>query len=355
MPLVFPKAAEDETSGAVNQNASTITSQGQKYNVTYLQYPYNLDTSPEYGVDQNGKPAANKVIFFINVPAGSSVIKNNSINTDGTGSSTGYIDVPVNEYSRASGERLKGIARDATGSVGFKPTILESKKRLLTAISLYTPATLRNRYSVSWSEEDMLGTQLLGETAKAAGDAFSAFKNSNGFAGGVAAAATGLKNVVTPRAAFGARSILDKLPYAQKILGIAPSNSKQEQLFRGVDFRTFEFDYKFAPRNEIEAGNVLSIIRAFRHHMLPEFLDKSEFLYIYPSEFDVRYYKGDSENQYLEKQMTAVLTTVNVDYAPLGIFNTFANGMPTHINLNLSFKELALPSKESSPATMTGV
>ena len=93
----------------------------------------------------------------------------------------------------------------------------------------------------------------------------------------------------------------------------------------------------------------------FKHHMLPEFKDEAKFLYIYPSEFNIKYYKGSDENKYIEKQMTAVLTRVNVDYTPNGQFNTFANGMPTQINLTLSFRELSVPTKETSPYDAHGV
>ena len=103
----------------------------------------------------------------------------------------------------------------------------------------------------------------------------------------------------------------------------------------------------------------------FRHHMLPEFADASTFLYIYPSEFDIKYYRGDKENPHLEKQMTAVLTNMSVNYTPNGQFNTFGDGsgknedsldgMPSHINLSLQFKELGLLSKETSPYDKAGL
>lgn len=148
--------------------------------------------------------------------------------------------------------------------------------------------------------------------------------------------------------AFG-RKVLDGQNYLQKASRITSGNSKMEQLFKGVDFRTFSYDYDFAPRSEEEAKAVLDIIRMFRYHMLPEYADKNNYLYIYPSEFEIKYFKGDSENTYLEKQMTAVLTNCTVNYTPNGQFNTFANGMPTQIRLQLQFKELGVATKESSP------
>jgi hypothetical protein len=149
--------------------------------------------------------------------------------------------------------------------------------------------------------------------------------------------------------------LLNGMSYVQKATGITPGNAKAEQLFKGVDFRTFNLEYQFTPKSEDEAKAVLDIIRLFRYHMLPEFYDDASFLYIYPSEFEVKYYKGDKENEFLEKQMTAVLTNCNINYTPNGQFNTFENGMPTQINMNLTFKELSKPDKSTSPYDRSGV
>jgi len=77
-------------------------------------------------------------------------------------------------------------------------------------------------------------------------------------------------------------------------------------------------------------------------------------LYLYPSEFDIKYYRGDSENEYLEKQFSAVLTNMSINYSPMGIFNTFPNGMPTMITCQLNFRELNVATKETSPYDKSG-
>jgi hypothetical protein len=89
--------------------------------------------------------------------------------------------------------------------------------------------------------------------------------------------------------------------------------------------------------------------------MLPEYFDANQYLYIYPSEFEVKYYIKEKENELLEKYATAVLTSMNINYTPNGQFMTFADGMPTHINLDLRFKELSTPTKETSPSDKVGV
>jgi hypothetical protein len=87
--------------------------------------------------------------------------------------------------------------------------------------------------------------------------------------------------------------------------------------------------------------------------MLPEFLDQMSFMYIYPSEFNIKYYTNGAENKYLEKLSTCVLKSMDVDYTPNGQFTTFStdeNGaMPVQINISLVFQELSKPTKETSP------
>lgn len=311
---------------------------------TNLQYPISLDSSPEYG--------QNRVLFFINVAGLSSI----SRGSDGAADRREQTyDLPQNEYYKASGTAAIDAAQDISagndvensgiliGSIAEAINAIPTRKRLAAAISLYVPNTLTMSYNVNWSEEDLsVGNRI----EQAVTQVVSGFK-TNGVAGGATAAASAAASNI-------ARQVLGGNSYAQKALGVTASNTQLEQLFKGVDFRSFQFDYDFAPRNEQEAEAVLQIIRMFRHHMLPEFLDTTQFLYVYPSEFEVKYYKGAAENSYLEKHITAVLTNCIINYTPSGQFNTFANGMPTQIRMQLQFKEIGMPSKETSPYYTSG-
>ena len=125
------------------------------------------------------------------------------------------------------------------------------------------------------------------------------------------------------------------------------ANPKKEQVFQGVEFRTFTFEYQFYPRDEFEAANILNIIYEFKYHMHPEFKSELNYVWIYPSEFDIIYYTGGKENLNLHKHTSCVLTDMQVNYTPNGNFSVFDNGMPTQINLSMSFKELQLASKET--------
>lgn len=240
-------------------------------------------------------------------------------------------------------------------------------KRMTTAIALHVPTELSIKYGIDWQTEDMAGSLAMASTLENMGPVLAAAGVAGGaaavllkskIAGAVVGAGTGLAvNAFTggmgkAAEALGgygtglALSTPGVGPLLSKTAGVA-ANPKKEQLFRSVDFRTFSFSYQFFPRNSKEARNALNIIQQFKFHMHPEFKDASQFLYIMPSEFDVFYYKDGKENMNLHRHTSCVLTDLNVSYSPQGVFATFPDGMPTQINVQMTFKELALLSKES--------
>jgi hypothetical protein len=354
--------------------------QNDKYNVTGLSYPQDLIGNKAYG--------SNKVIFYINVNTDSRVLKQ--------GTNVGVIAEPVQRnrgdlvsQKYTSGQAAAGAAGQGAlmgaaggvvagasggttgrgkvvgavvkGAVGGvvgaapglattaaiasnkeappgetkEPIFSRPQKRLKAAIALYVPNELNIRYSASWAEEDTAEFQAFARGGEELGRALASL------AGGDTPRSSGLVGEV-----LGALA-LNKGPGGGS-LGIASglaANPKKEQAFKNVDFRTFTFDYRFAPKSQTEAQNVLNIIRALKYHMHPE-LSKNGFLYIYPSEFDIVYYKGGEENLNIHRHTSCVLTEMNVNYTPNGVFSTFPNGMPTQINVTMTFKELMLLSKE---------
>lgn len=336
-----------------------------KYNVKGLTYPEDLMDNPKYG--------SNRVIFYINASVDSQMFKSGSgvatvsgVQRDMRGQligqkiSSGQAKAAAGAYGAVAGATGGFIAGSGSGGAVIgglagagsatviennssnsevppgqekEPTFSRPQKRLEAAIALYIPNQLSARYSTQWGEED---TAAFSALSKGAGEISRAMSGEPNRTGGVAG------EVLTSLA-------LDKGPMGKE-MGIAAgmaSNPKKEQAFKQVDFRTFTFEYNFAPRSIAEASNVLEIIKTFKYHMHPEYKSSDAFLYIYPSEFDITYYKGTDENLNLHRHTSCVLTEVNVNYTPNGVFNTFANGMPTQINVSLTFRELMLLSKET--------
>lgn len=327
-----------------------------KYSFKEYTYPEDLwSSSMNYG--------GNYVIFYINVAEDSRLIKDKPesvVNIDADeryaseftrlGMSGTQAAASAAVSTAAAGTVLKaltggsidaadvakasGVAAAATGIVAAAAggKMARQTKRLKTAIALHVPNQLNVRYSASWDAEDM-GLMMAGKEATEA--AMKAF-------GGEGKQALASASSVVVNAALQAPGVGN---FASAASGLA-ANPKKEQVFKGVDFRTFQMDYQFFPRTETEAANVLRIIKEFKYHMHPEFKDAASFIYLYPSEFDIYYYYLTKENTALHRHTSCVLTELSVNYTPNGSFSTFKNGMPTQINLQMSFKELAILTKD---------
>jgi len=341
-----------------------------KYKIEQHSYPSDL-MSPmgEYG--------GNYAIFYINVAVDSKLLKDPTIQTvnDNTPRDVGDAAGLSNKYQSGAGGLVAGQTGVALGALGlgggltstttlngYTSTGLSSatyktlgtaavgagviksvastfsgqKKRLATAIALHTPNNMSTTYSVSYEEEE---TDTFAMGIAAVGTISPAFKK--------AAEQKGMSDVSGSVAAAVLAQGL-KLPGSagvSKVTGLAP-NPRKEQIFKHVNFRQFTFDYQFYPRDQQEAENVLNIIYQFKLHMHPEFKDANNFLYVYPSEFDIFYYNGGQENLNVNRHTSCVLTDMVVNYSPNSQFTTFPNGMPTQINVTLTFKELATLTKE---------
>jgi len=122
------------------------------------------------------------------------------------------------------------------------------------------------------------------------------------------------------------------------------TNPFREVLFESVDYRSFNFRYRFFPKSKSETQKIQNIIQMFKVHMHPETTGQRLF-YIYPSEFDIQYFYKDKENPYVHKFARCALTGMTVDYGGEQ-FATFDDGAPTEINLTLSFRELEQMTSE---------
>ena len=139
------------------------------------------------------------------------------------------------------------------------------------------------------------------------------------------------------------------IPLANKVFGSA-DNPFVEVFFNSMGVRTFTYNFQFAPRNEHETAEIQQIIQLFRFHMAPELQAENSRYLTLPSEFDIHYmYKaadGNSyENDYYNRIGTCVLENVQTNYTPNGV-KSFADGAPTAIKMDLTFRETETLTKE---------
>lgn len=360
--------------------------QSDSYTIKNLMYPDDLMSSA------NNQYGGNYVIFYINVHEDSYLFKGSEAAKNRT-----VTDIPPNMRGEVSGKfssadvvvaggiagAARGGASAARATIGASGTDVIKKitgidsakifglettanfgtgalvtgaaitalggvankyKRMESAIALHVPTDLSISYSANWSPTDMAGMAAAATVGDSIGNAIEQLTKS-----GITQSAGELSNA----GGAGINYLVSRGLQTQgigefvgKVSGTA-ANPKKEQLFRNVDFRTFSFNYQFFPRSKEEAQKVQAIIKTFKLHMHPEFKDASHFLYTYPSEFDIYYYQNGQENMNIHRHTSCVLTDMNISYTPQGILSTFEDGMPTQINVQLQFKELALLTKEA--------
>ena len=250
----------------------------------------------------------------------------------------------VGSFTGSIGNAAKGALLGAAAGAAVAVSGMNQMRRITDTIALTVPNNFSARYNVSY---DGQGTaqqaNLLGVSAE-----MKSALDSKSISGLTKVVSAALDAVGTPLALATGAAGGD---FMSKAAGLA-TNPKMEQIFKGVDFRTFSFEYTFAPRNEKESKEIADIIRLFKLHMHPEFKDSHGFLFIYPSEFDIYYYHGETENMNLPRHTSCVLTDCNVNYTPNNQFSTFAStsgtpgGAATQIQLSLTFKELAILTKD---------
>ncbi len=126
-------------------------------------------------------------------------------------------------------------------------------------------------------------------------------------------------------------------------------NPNAEMVFKSVPFRTFNYPFEFAPKNEQEMKDVQKIINMLKFHMMPEKFGPGFLLA--PSEFQITYMYKDGPNMYIPKISRCALTDMSVDYSPEGVFTTFKGddkgAHPVLTKMELSFTEMEIMTKET--------
>ena len=128
-------------------------------------------------------------------------------------------------------------------------------------------------------------------------------------------------------------------------------NNNLELLFQGPTLRTFNFRYKFSPRDESEIKNVMKIIRAFKQSSAVQRSQSGLFL-VTPNTYKLEFKKGGARlgtsdrHRFLPRIKECALLSVNVDYMSEGSYMTydsddlsFQGSMVTYV-VTLSFQEL---------------
>ena len=232
------------------------------------------------------------------------------------------------------------------------------------AIALYMPDTLMYNHTQNYDQISM-GEGLTG-TVFAAGRSFiDKYKSTNGEV--IESLKSSLKTGADAAAVQAIQQGVGKLAGEGLGRGLALGllgqiqNPMLEMVYQSPNFREFQFDFVFYPRDEKEAIEVQNILDRFRYHQAPEFgtnVDTIGATLRPPSEFDIRFYYGSSENPNIPVIAEGcVLKTIDINYAPNGfsayevpgenIASLGRTGMPTAIQLTLQFAETSILTKRN--------
>jgi hypothetical protein len=126
----------------------------------------------------------------------------------------------------ATAAGLSTVGAGATALMAASAT--RAQRRLKTAIAMHVPNQLSIRYGMQWNEEDTGALQM---ATTASTELMAAVKNKDA------------KNLTEPAKAIITNLALSKGPNAAGMsaaTGLA-ANPKKEQIFKGVDYRSFTF------------------------------------------------------------------------------------------------------------------
>jgi hypothetical protein len=229
---------------------------------------------------------------------------------------------------------LTGLAINKLIKMADLPNFSSGKtSRLRSVITLHVSERPTVKYGTNYTNKDLgILTGLLVQGS--AQGALSTITNPEI----QAALISSLAKVPSMKQAGGMISDMLELGNRQK------TNPFREVMFESVDYRTFQFSYKFFPKSAAETNKVKKIIDLFKTNMHPE-LTEDKFFYIYPSEFDIEYFYKDQPNEYIHKFARCALTNMSVEYGG-DQFATFEDGAPVEIGMTLTFQELEQMTSE---------
>lgn len=249
---------------------------------------------------------------------------------------------PSDLFTAGNDAYILFIKRDST-NIGEVSKDNEAPQRM----ALYMPAQITVNYGSTWEEIQMTVYQTMDmglELGNIGSDAInlqaSALLKSGTL---LARGAANLLDVVASGSNFG-----QQLEQVQK----KTRNPHMALLFKGVNFREFQFDFQMMARNLGETESIQQIIKSFKAGMHPAVEEGSGKYWLYPDSFDIFLATGvgaaDGVNsKYLFQISTAALTSMSVNYAGSGIPSFFhTNGAPVDIRMTLQFKELGVLTRE---------
>lgn len=122
----------------------------------------------------------------------------------------------------------------------------------------------------------------------------------------------------------------------------------KELLFKGADFRKFQFQWDFVSLNKKQANSLNESIEIFHKYSLPP---QSHGFMSYPSSWNVQFFPT---REFLPAFMESNITNIDIDYSAAGKSVFHPENIPIKISLSLEFTEIAIHTRERVEAGFWG-
>lgn len=311
---------------------------GSQYSLNSLQYPRDLGSMTKGHVvsfsiyertPQNYGPMQDAVIGAVN-----STVAELAKGTEATLSNlqAGVQPLATETYNLvgSTATSVSGLLTTPNSSAAFS----EEKDKLVSTISLYMPDTVNFQYGASYDgSQSLLG--IAESTLGTISSVISAGTSGFGAAGAIVSGIAKLPSL----ALSAAQSPLARLALSTQGLAINP---KQQMLFTGIDFRTYQMVFTFTPYSRDEANEVKNIIRTFKQHAAPRLVTGAGMFWVPPSIFKLDFLFNGKKNPNVSKVAESVIESIDVNYSPNGQWSAHDDGAPIQTVLTINFKEIKL-------------
>ena len=238
-------------------------------------------------------------------------------------------------FINAAGDQVGGAISGITNlfTEGGNSALLSLSKEIQSKpdiISLYMPDTVNITNQSSYSGTSVVSA--IGEALDLAAKVGSSIPYIGGAVGGLAS---------IPGAAISALSSNPaKLLLATQGLALNPKN---QLLFEGIDFRSYQLAFTFTPYSAEEAETIKNIIKTFKKNAAPRIVTESGgMFFVPPSTVKVSFMHNGKPNPNIAKVAESVIESIDVNYAPNGVWAAHDNGAPVQTILTMNFKEIQL-------------
>ena len=351
-----------------------------------LSYPANLASIPyasylkinkltyDEGMAKVAKNQDDALGIFQNSTFGTGVINAIAGAANGLYSTDKNIENAANAPTAPTNMSVWGdaIAPKTTGYATYVPGTTQKRREQVlrkqrgynqTTCNLPLPNEMQYEYGANWNNTFKLGTLALvaedpGKAAKIAagslaiggtlGGVLNQFNDPSGKAAAVGKGfAQGLK---TGANMFGVNSPINPTNLVG-LAGLAP-NENAIQMFKNVDFRSFDFSFEFAARNGTESVEIEEIIEWFKRGMHPNtrgysgatgLLGFPDVWVIEPQFVEVRGKSGSVKSvrhPMLPKTKLCALTNLRVNTTPMAQVQTVYDGTFPLVTVSVRFTEL---------------